>query len=378
MQIITPPATPYVLPGNPDAVALRRWLIAIANGNASYIVLGNSIMDKDRGGANEANRIPCLLRDQLQTKVMGAVQGAGYIPASHYNVASAWTYGGGNPTDSSVFGVGRMTTILVAGTANTASITVDCDRFQLLGLGSSSGTVTIDGGAPQPLLVTAAGFDGRIVFDSGALAPGAHTILCTAPAAGVHFYLNGILVFNGDSPTTGIHKWESANPQTQALYLLPSAYGGSATGPSANFPYWVDAMDTANPDLILPEFGINEELGPIGTGGQRSASDFKKDLKNLVSIVTAKTPGQPPSVLPLVMWAHSFNNNTEAVWLPYRQAIIDAAAANGWARPVDIYDSAGYIGTDPYALTVDKVHASLKGKHLIVNELVRRLAPDYK
>ncbi len=51
--------------------------------------------------------------------------------------------------------------------------------------------------------------------------------------------------------------------------------------------------------------------------------------------------------------------------------------------PVDLYASAGYIGSildpvadrDPYVLTTDFIHATAKGKQLIVDEILRRIAP---
>jgi len=373
-----PPFRPAI---NPDAVALRRWFTALAGRNAApanFLVLGDSVMEKDRGGTTEAGRIVSLLRDQLQVRYTGTKQGAGYIPASPYNVASAWTYGGTLPTISTTFGLGRMSSILTAGSTTTATITVFCDRFQILGLGSSTGTVAIDGGIPVALTVTAAGVDGRVVFDSGTLTPGFHTVVCAAPATGAHFYLNGAVFFLGDF-ASGIRKWESANSGSQALYLLPPAYGGVAGGPITTSPYWADVLDTVKPDLVILEFGLNEQL----TAPTRTPAQLRADLANLVTVINAKTPGRPPSVLPLIMWAHGFGGSADAVWLPYRAAIKEAATANGWAMPVDIYDTAGYIGSstgpvadrDPYALTTDYIHPKPKGNQLIVDEIIRRIAP---
>lgn len=352
----------------PSQANLRRWKTAVAGRNsapANVLVLGDSMTAKGSSDDPNSARWTNRLRIGLQAEYMAGVGGRGYLAARQAGVGgdgSAFTVGGA-PTHSVAAGLGRHSYVL-AGSGDSLTTTVVCDRFQVAYLGysgSGSFSVTIDGGSPTTVATTHATAKGYL-YDSGALSSASHQVVLTWISGSA--WISGVMFFSGDF-ASGIHMWEGSTAGTAADYNL------GAVGEA------FDHMDLIHPDVVILEFGIAEMVAATSTATfvANLAANVAKITTGNDALIGAST--YAPSVVLLPVWAIGFAPYTTDTWLPYYRAMITAALANGWAV-ADVYDAAGSIGlTDPYSLTdsglADLTHPSAKGNQLIADVVLRTL-----
>lgn len=351
---------------------LRKWNAAFANrasAGADVFFIGDSITEGFYA-TDRSRRFIELLRNSLQRAYKPG--GQGFIP-SRFTVAGFteyWTRVGG--AASSTFGLGFRAWNMTAGT-DSMQITVECDRVQLVytrGPGVGGINISIDGGAAVIVNTYNASAASGVLWDSGALTPGQHTLRVTtnnaqAPNNVHNAIIDGIMVYNGDY-SSGVRVWEggSAGLQTTHFSVAPN--------------YWAHIFANVDPDLLIIGLGMNDY------GNAVPVATFKTRLKNIIAQAKVYTPGVDPSIMLFIQYARGDAGFTDAGWQPYRAAMYEVAAEDGCAV-FDAYDSLGVLGSgaaDTLGLSrgsggaADGVHLSDSGNQMVADRFVTLLMND--
>jgi lysophospholipase L1-like esterase len=362
-------------PGSPayEALALRAWRSAWAarkTAPVNVLLLGDS-NTVGYYAATDAERWIRMFSASLQA-ANGQRPDIGWMPRhSLTNYILPWT-SSGTVTEFTNSGLGYGTVGLAAGSGYIET-TQTCDRFWVRYTGGTligQFTVTIDGGTPILVPNISGTIAGGYTWDSGPLVRGSHTIRITSTDGSFANRFEGLVLFDGNGNTTGAQgTLSAANSLTGAgIRVWNGAKFGTRAGHFAvagGLAWWTDGLDRINPDLVVIAFGTNEVSQATTT------SQFKADLLAIVSRVNTvmATAGRPaPSYV--FITPHGTGAN-DAAFLPYRQAIIEAAFTAG-AAVVDRHALTGFIGTNTADLwtlssSLDgntRIHLSNRGHRL--------------
>lgn len=359
-----------------ETAAMRRWRAAWAARKSlpcNALVLSNS---NGVGYYGSAIADPWVrVMANMLAVAAGFTVDAGYVTQhSLTNYLNTWTTSG-TVTEFSTSGLGYAA---VSPAANGGYIEIArvCDRFWVL---FTAGTligkygVQINGGSSINVAAIAGTIAGGYAWDSGPLTLQSNTVRLTATDATFAPRLEGVRFFNGNANSSGSQGLLSASNSLTGVG--PRVWNGSKFGTKASdfaatsaTTWWTDSLTVVNPDLVDVCFGTNEL-----TSGQTTTQlkTYYGTLVSRISTVMSNLGRPTPSYRFHV--PHG-TGATDAAFLPYRTAIIEAAVTNG-AAILDIYGLTGFVGTpaaDTHSFTSsidgsNRVHLSTMG-HRAVGE----------
>lgn len=295
---------------------ISKWMAALANAGttkANLIVAGDSISE-GTGSTNTINR----WQNQLQTALRyrhGISYGADYpfIPCWPKTTAPGMPVTRtGNVVADTSRGLGwKAVTIGTDGVVTFTFTGTSCKLMYFKGSTSGQMTVQIDGGAvttidtnsvSNPVAANAA------IWDSGALTPGAHTVVVAKAAASSNsVYPAGLLTFNGDE-TTGIRVLDAAYHGVQSTWFT-----------SARMDHMVSAVSAiGNVKCIVLNVGTND----MGFGN--SLATYKTNIELFVSKL--RTGGYTDTIV--LQNCYKGSGRDEATWAGYGEQLRQIAATD--------------------------------------------------
>lgn len=362
-------------PGTPtlEGTELRQFRSAWAgrvSAPVNVLVLGdsNSVGYYADTRANTWTRIMAT----LLSAAAGHSADEGYVTRhSLTNYLNTWTTSG-SLTEFSTSGLGYAA-VSPAANGGYIEVTKTCDRFwsfytrgTLLGAHS----VKIDSDPAVTVPFVSGTITGGHAFDSGPLTPGSHTIRLTSTDATFASRLEGVYFFNGNGNSSGSQgDLSAANSLTG---VGPRVWNGAKFGARAGTfaatsatTWWTDGLNKVNPDLVDICFVTNEITA--GTTPAQMKTDYATIVARINTVMTAASRPAPSYRFEV---PHG-TGASDVVFAPYRDAIIEAAVANG-AALFDRYGITGYVGTstaDQWGITAtldgaSRVHLSTKGHRL--------------
>ncbi|MCG5460855.1 SGNH/GDSL hydrolase family protein [Micromonospora sp. MED01] len=326
---------------------------------ASIVVIGDS-NSEGTGATSTLLRWQYLLQQKLRARLQpGGVTGAAvpYISASP-RVSPPYgdyprTATGGVTTAS--FGLGLRAAAIVS--TDTVTFSFTGTRAKLFGTkGATVGkySIKLDGGAETVVDgANASVLTGQLIWDSGTLTAGAHSVVVARAASTVTspgpVYPEGLMTYNGDT-NAGVRVVDAArHGSTLATF----------TGSNA---WWTALGAVEGAQLLIMPWGANDSTS--GT----TASAFKIALNQMIA--DARSAGFTGTVLLLKMPKRGTADAT--LWANYMTQIdaVDLADANVLA--LDLRPSIPDQGT-PAAIAAglyaDEVHFSNAG-HALIADLV--------
>jgi hypothetical protein len=351
---------------NPD---LRKWYAALGKryfSAARVLVIGDS--NSEGSGVAGVNR---RWQAILQAELRGRYQPPGVLgSAIPYITASPRVSPGftdhptatvGSPTLAS-YGLGLRALSLVAGQSVTFTFTGD--RAKLLGTkGSSAGryNISLDGAAGTVVdgFASGAPTSGNLLWDSGLLAVGVHTVAVTRDAGTTAspgaIFPEGLLTFNGD--------------HDRGVRVLDAARHGATLATFSASTAWSTALTTVGTfGLLIMAWGANDSTA--GT----TAATFRANLMTIISQVRAA--GFSGSVLLVKMPKRG--NATEQLWGEYRTEVDAIAAGDPDITTLDLRARMPDHGTSEataLGLYADEVHYLDAGQGWIADQIATAVFP---
>ena len=348
---------------------LRKWYGALANRYASpakVLVIGDS-NSEGTGATTYARRWQSLLQAQMRGRfqppgVVGAT--IPYVTASPRCNPLPTGLGvttSGSPGQAS-FGLGLRALTVAAGQSVTFTFTGD--RCKLLASkGSSVGryNIALDGGAGVVVDGWQSGSvtSGVVLWDSGALTRGSHTVVVTRDAGTTaspgNVYPEGLLTFDGDHDA-GVRVLDAArHAATLATFTASTAWQGAVT-------------TVGGFGLCIMPWGANDS-----TSGTTAAA-FASGLSTLIGQV--RSAGFSGSFLLVEMPKRG--NAAEQVWTDYRAQLEAIAAADADIAVFDLRRRMPDYGTTEatqQGLYYDEVHYRDKGQGWIADQIATAIIP---
>lgn len=295
---------------------LRRWNVGVAKADTdpvNVMVLGDSHTEL----GNFFGFFELLSHRTAQTPPIAFTRG--WTPAASL-FGAGWT-GTATVVSSAPGGYGLAVT-----SGNAVTRVVIADRVTIYGV--LAGTVTIDGGAPSAINITA----GQS-WDSGALESTFHTVVITPSAGGTLWgHFNGY-----GNEADGFRFWEIGHSGwTTANYLTSTET--------------FQLLGAVDPDLVIVATGYNDS----------TFADYQEDMPALFDLIDGETTTSK------VLWfPHAGQGKTASDWQNRR------AFARRWCETegvgfVDFYEVAGSVASadDLYDLSDDNAHLSTLGAQL--------------
>ena len=348
--------------------ALRKWYAALAGrygSIASVVVFGDSISE-GYGATSVLRRWQQVLQSELRPRFQPAgVAGAAVpyisasprvspIPADYPRTATA----GVTQSDN---GLGLRSAVIPAG--ENVTFTFTGTRAKLYGTKNSTVGkygIRLDGAAEVVVDGNAASAaSGVMLWDSGALTAGAHTVLVqrssTTTASPGNLLLEGLVTYNGDT--------------SAGLRVLDASRSGATLATFNSSTLWYDALGAVEGDgLLVMAWGAND-----ATGGTTVAA-FKTGLETLIA--NARTAGWVGSILLLKMPKRG--TATEQTWVGYLAQMDAIAAADPDVATLDLRSRIPDQGTAEavaLGLYVDEAHYTDKGQGLIAGHIATAILP---
>lgn len=348
--------------------ALRKWY-AMLGGRygsiASVVVMGDSISE-GYGATSVTRRWLQVLQAELRSRYQPAgVAGATYpyisasprvspVPGDYPRTATAGVTQSdhGLGLRSAVIPAGESVTFTFTGTRarvyGTKGTTVGKFGIRLNG----AAEVVVDGAA-------ASTSSGVLLWDSGALSVGAHTVLVqrssTTVASPGNVILEGLVTYNGD--------------ETAGVRVLDASKTGATLATFNSSTLWQGALGAVEgKGLLIMAWGAND-----ATSGTTPAA-FKTGLETLIG--NARTAGWTGSIL-LVKLAKR-GTATEATWADYLTQIDAIAAADPDIATLDLrsrFPDQGTPEATALGVYVDEAHNSDKGQGLIAGYTASAILP---
>ncbi|MFI6238333.1 SGNH/GDSL hydrolase family protein [Micromonospora sp. NPDC050795] len=326
---------------------------------ASIVVIGDS-NSEGTGATSTLLRWQYLLQQKLRARLQpGGVTGAAvpYISASP-RVSPPYgdyprTATGGVTTAS--YGLGIRAAAIVAGESVTFTFTGT--RAKLYGTkGATVGkySIKVDGGAETVVDgVNATVISGQLIWDSGTLTAGAHSVVVARAASTVTspgpVYPEGLMTYNGDT-ASGVRVVDAAR------------HGATLATFTGSNAWWTALGAVEGAQLLIMPWGANDSTS--GT----TAAQFKTALNQMIA--DTRAAGFTGTVLLLKMPKRGTADAT--LWTNYMTQIdaVDLADAN--VLVLDLRPSIPDQGT-PAAIAAglyaDEVHFSNAG-HALIADLV--------
>lgn len=296
---------------------LLNWYVALAGhetAEAGIWCAGDS--NTEGAGATNVDRSwPALLQERLRSR-MGTTGGKGLVPAAVTDLVSVsgMTYTGTPNKEFSGPGFGKRAlnvtnTDFVTFAAKCTAVRVYHAKGDFV---ASTGTVAIDG---TPVVTNLPGIAGSksdgYFWDSGPLSPGTHIVKVSATTAGGYaFTLDGVVFYDGDSPTDGIRVYNAGHSgSTHADFLTSFADTG----------YW-QLMAAVKPKLVIVSLGIND----LNLGA--SVAQTLADLDTYLTKVADAMGAEPYSVLLLAQYFTPILSSDD--WAAYVEGLRSRAVGN--------------------------------------------------
>lgn len=349
--------------------ALRKWWAALANRYAAparVLVMGDSISE-GTGSTTFARRWQAVLQGELRGRfqppgVVGAT--IPYVTASPRATPLPTGLGvttAGSPTQAS-FGLGLRA--LTVGVGQSVTFTFTGDRCTLVGTkGSSAGryNIVLDGGAG----VVVDGFQsgnpvgGNVIWDSGALARGSHTVVVTRDASTTNspgnVFPEGLLTYDGDHDL--------------GVRVIDGARHGAVLATFTGSTAWTNAVTTIGSfGLLVMAWGANDS-----TSGTTAAA-FQTGLSSLITQVRAA--GFAGSIL--LVGLDKRQTADAALWQSYldaMQAIADGDPDIAYADLRSRMPDVGTAEATALGLYFDDVHPNDKGHGYIADQIATAILP---
>ncbi|MBM0274137.1 SGNH/GDSL hydrolase family protein [Micromonospora tarensis] len=342
--------------------ALRRWYAALAGrygSIASVVVMGDSISE-GYGATSVTRRWLQVLQSELRSRFQPAgVAGAAYpyisasprvspIPADYPRTATAGV-------TQSDHGLGLRSAVIPAGESVTFSFTGS--RAKVYGTkGAAVGKygIRLDGAAEVVVDGAAASTSsGVLLWDSGALTAGAHTVLVqrssTTTASPGNVLLEGLVTYHGD--------------ESGGVRVLDASRSGATLATFTGSNLWHGALGAVEgKGLLVLAWGANDS-----TTGTTPAA-FKAGLELLIA--NARTAGWTGSILLLKLPKRG--SAAEVTWLAYLAQMDAIAAADPDITTLDLRSRIPDQGTaeaTALGLYVDEAHNTDKGQGLIADHI---------
>ncbi|MEU5939410.1 SGNH/GDSL hydrolase family protein [Micromonospora sp. NPDC047548] len=342
--------------------ALRKWFATLGGrygSIASVVVFGDSISE-GYGATSVTRRWLQVLQSELRSRFQPVgVTGATFpyicasprvspIPADYPRTATAGV-------TQSDHGLGLRSAVIPAGESVTFTFTGT--RARVYGTkGAAVGKYGVRlNGAAEVVVDGVAGStsSGVLLWDSGALTAGAHTVLVqrssTTTASPGNVLLEGLVTYNGD---------ESAG-----VRVIDASRSGATLATFTGSALWHSALGAVpGSGLLVMAWGAND-----ATGGTTPAA-FKTALETLIANV--RTAGWSGSILLLKMPKRG--TATEATWSSYLAQMDAIAAADADVATLDLRSRIPDQGTaeaTALGLYIDEAHNSDKGQGLIADHI---------
>ncbi|HEY9415926.1 MAG TPA: SGNH/GDSL hydrolase family protein, partial [Pseudonocardia sp.] len=276
------------------------------------------------------------------------------IPADYPRTATAGVTQSGH-------GLGLRSAIIPAG--DNVTFTFTGTRARLYGTKSSSVGkygIRLDGAAEVVVDgFAASSTSGVLLWDSGALTAGAHTVLVqrstTTTASPGNLFLEGLFTYNGD---------ESAG-----IRVVDASRTGATLATFTGSTAWYSALGAVEGrGLLVMAWGAND-----ATGGTTAAA-FRTGLETLIA--NARSAGFAGSILLLKMPKRG--TATAQVWTDYLAQMDAIAAADPDVATLDLrarIPDQGTAEATALGLYVDEAHFTDKGQGLVAGHIVAAILP---
>lgn len=309
---------------NPDG--LMKWWVALGKrqSNPVNVVVSGNSKREGTGATNYADRFPLALQDRLRQQF----QPAGVVGAAVPNVHLAgmsplpanlpYTIGGS--AAGSQYGFGGRGFKAISGTTITIPFTGTRAKIRYYrASGAGILNIVLDGAAPVTVDSWVSGASSFAVWDTGALARGAHTLVVTrdaATTAGRDVFLGDVEIFDGDE-AKGIRVYDASRHGVTANGLYTSLTGWIAGGGEfAAIGGW---------GLLVLGLGENDTA--------LTAAQYKTEILGVINLF--RTNGFASSVL-LIHDAKPGNVVDSALWDAFGQVEREIALADPAVAHLDL------------------------------------------
>lgn len=348
--------------------ALRRWWASLAGryGSITSVVVFGDSLSEGFGATSVARRWQQVLQAELRARFQPpGVAGAAVpyicaaprvnpIPADYPRTATAGV-------TTSEHGLGLRSAVIPAGESVTFSWTGTRARlYGTKGVGVGRYGIRLDGAAEVVVDgAAAATSSGQLLWDSGPLAAGAHTVLVqrssTTTASPGNVLVEGLATYNGD--------------ETSGVRVVDASRSGATLSTFNNSTLWRSALGAVEgKGLLIMPWGAND----VTAGTTPSA--FKAGLETLIG--NARTAGWTGSILLVKMPKRG--SASVSAWVDYLAQMDAIAAVDPDIATLDLRARIPDQGTPEavaLGLYVDEAHYSDKGQGLIAGYLASAILP---
>ena len=352
-------------------VALRKWWAALAGRYAepvSVVVMGDSNAEGTGATTSVSRRWQQVLQAQLRARFQPpGVKGAAvpYVSASPRMILIPGDYertATAGVTESS-YGLGQRSATIPAGESVTLGfVGRHAKLYAHKGPEVGKYRIVLDGGTAVVVDgYAASGVNSQVIWDSGILAAGRHTVQISrdpySKATAAAVYPEGLMTFDGDE-AAGVRVVDSARGGTKVADF---------TGLNA-FNWHVSFGAIPGKGLLILPWGANDSTG--GT----SPEAFRSSLEDLITL--ARGNGFTGSVLLVEMPKRG--NADPQVWADYRTQMEGLAAADADVAVLDLRARIPDQGTDEaktLGIYFDEVHFNDRGQGMIADQIATAILP---
>ncbi|MFG2165509.1 SGNH/GDSL hydrolase family protein [Micromonospora chersina] len=351
--------------------ALRKWYAALGNryaGIVSIVVMGDSNAEGTGATTSVRRRWQQVLQAELRSRFQPAgVTGAlmPYVSASPRMILIPGDYSrtATAGVTESPYGLGSKSATIPSGESVTLGFTGRRAKlYARKGPEVGKYRIVLDGGTATVVDGSAAsGSNSNVIWDSGTLTSGSHTVQISRDASTTltpgSVYPEGLMTYDGD---------ESAG-----LRVVDHSRGGAKlndfTGLNA-FNWFAAFGAIEGKSLLIMPWGANDSTG--GT----SAAQFRSDLESVIS--TCRSNGFASSVLLVEMPKRG--NADPQVWADYRTQMEALAAADPDVALLDLrarIPDQGTAEANALGIYYDEVHYNDKGQGMIADQIATAIIP---
>lgn len=354
--------------GGAQADPLRRWYAALAGRYTepvSVVVMGDSNAEGTGATTSVHRRWQQVLQAQLRARFQPpGVKGAAvpyisasprmyFVPADYERTATAGV-------GESSYGLGQRSATIPAGESVTmAFVGRHAKLHARKGPEVGRYRIVLDGGTPVVVDGAAAnGANGQVIWDSGLLAAGRHTVQISrdssSKAAAAAVYPEGLMTYDGD--------------EKAGVRVIDSARGGAKIGDFIGLNAW----NWYQPFGALPAKGLL--ILPWGANDATSGTSpeaFRAGLEAL--IVLARGNGFAGSVLLVHMPKRGTADGQ--VWADYRTQMEAIAASDPDVAVLDLRARIPDQGGDDLGIYFDEVHYNDRGQAMIADQIASAILP---
>jgi lysophospholipase L1-like esterase len=347
---------------------LRKWYAHLARRNANLtqiVCLGDSITE-GTGSSVINRRWQTVLQNNLRAR-FGVTAGAtfAFLPGATLTTTPFPAVARTGNTSLAGKNLGIMKTLFIPDASGSVTFTFTGNRAKLLftrGSLAAVARIVVDGGTPVTIdTFNGATTSGNVLFDTGLMPSGSHTIIVSRDASSVNgraVYIDGCAVFNNDD-SAGIRVIDGGyhGINTNNFQLTGSITSGSSTAQVIN--------GLGGAGLLIVAYGTND-AGSAAIPPATMASNIATYISQI------RAAGWNGSVLYVAV--HKGGGRTDALWNPYVAAIQSLANADpdgvflnlGLRMPSA---PTGNFSTSALGLFADTLHPSDTGHAYIADIL---------